>query len=339
MRHSRSDEAPNTRFWEITDEEIHQKTVKNEKFLLFENAASWATVFTQLLLKYSLNRESKDIDVPSNSEEVYEYYKRMYEDEQEKLKVGYVFGFPERITSFWDSMRVAFFLNSHGHYTQSLVMLRLALDTILVSSIKWILQSDPKRLDESKRIQKMFKHLEISRKETKSGILDRINKIGSHDHEIYLNQAIRELVDYGIIEDHKYWFRYLKIHKLNAHVHSKDEFTDRFNTSSIGGRKFSIDFMQEFVEIAFAIIDLQLCLVFKLNNKSLRKNWFLAKPPSQKEKFKLHYVDMQSFLPYIPNFAKLLNPGWVSKCIECKTKPLNDKNYICGECKKSMSKK
>ncbi len=322
------------RFWDIQNEGINEETLSYEKFLLFETVASFANNFTRGLIKEGLKHESSNLDSPTNSSEVYEFMNRYHKDKKNELKVGPLFGFPERITSFWDSMRIAFFLNSHGHYTQSFVLLRLALDTNLVAAIKWILAANPKRLDESERIKKMFENLEISEKDTKSDILDRIEKIGSYDHKINPRQAIRELVDYGILEDHEYWWRYLKIHKLNAHVHSKDEYTDRFNTSAIGDRQFSLEYMEDFLELSFAIIDLQLSTIWKLNNKFIQKNRFLEKPPKKEDKLNPFYSQSQKFLHYIPNFARMLHPEWVGLCIECKTRHLSKNSYVCGSCKK-----
>jgi hypothetical protein len=293
-------------------------------------AGSWLSAHT--------DSEPEELEDPTDAEELSKWVKNRDERTKHDSQYGFFFDVPERETSFDDSMHLAIFLAENGHYTQSMALLRLALNTRLATTMKSIIVSIPSRFDESEILKDMFKKIKsVNPSESREGVWSR-RELTLQDHDIWMRKAFRELEDSGLITDNAKWQKkHLKLHKLQHHCHAHDNVVDRYRIKPIEvKRRFSDELWDEFESIALGILDLTLCITRSLHKKSLdlRFKSYISK----EAKSKLEFFDVSQ---YVPVFSSDLPHGGLIRCIgPCKIKPLSNKNirardFVCGTCKKN----
>lgn len=290
---------------------------------------------------------------PTSAEELTEWVKTEEERKIHDQRDGYFFDFPYRESSFNDSMGIAIYLAENGHYTQSMAMLRLALNTLLTSAMKSIVVSFPNRIEESDLIKKMFfsktgadgkpeidyrkiEHVDLT--QSRTGVLSRI-ELTHEFHRINIRDAIKELENSKIIAKEDKWAtkRHLRVHILQSHSHAHDNVVDRYRIESWNTeRQFDEELWDEFQSIALAILDLKLCFTRKFNSRALD---LIFKSYVRKEDSQNLGSLFFNFSQYVPVFSSDIKGG-LTHCIECKTRPLATGNmkkhdFVCGTCKKS----
>ena len=289
---------------------------------------------------YSAHRDSEpeELEDPKDAEEVSEWSKNQDEIRKHDYQAGFFFDLPERETSFDDSMHLAIFLAENGHYTQSMALLRVALNTILANAMKEIVVAIPSRIEESKFLTAMFHgetdHANLSM--SREGVWDR-RALTHQYHTISIPKALGELVHCKIISNQKAWYKHrLQVPDLNSHIHAHDKVVDRYRIEPFETeRRFSDELWGEFESIALAVLDLKLCITRGFNKKALdlRFKGYIGK--DAKRQFEFFDVSQ-----YVPVFSSNLPPGALTRCTKCKKKPLSnskqkDGDFVCGECHKS----
>jgi len=299
------------------------------------------------------HKPKKESD-PTKLDEVQKWFQSQEDFTTHDYKQGYFFGIPERETSFNDSFECALFLAENGHYTQAMVLLRTALNTVLATTMKQIVTSIPNRVKESEYLKGMFVNLEeLDFSQSRSGVGGRFEFTQSQ-HSMNIPAALRELIDLRFItetiiesqfiqeENKKYslWDSKYKLATwiLNGHVHAHDSIVDRFRSEEENSvvkkeREFSADLWNEFQSVAFAILDLKLCITKSLY-KSIVNLIFKKHIPANLTA----RIEVLKHTQYIPNFSAGNGKGWLKICICCKTRPLRNqklenKDYVCGTCK------
>ena len=294
---------------------------------------------TMSLSMYSAHRDSepKELEDPKDAEELSEWSKNQDARRKHDYQDGFFFDLPERETSFDDSMHLAIFLAENGHYTQSMVLLRVALNTILTNAMKEIVVAIPSRIEESKFLTAMFhrKTDDANLSMSREGVWDR-RALTREKHNIPIPKALGELGHSKIISGQQAWWRRLQVTTLNSHVHALDKVVDRYRIEPFETeRRFSDELWGEFESIALAVLDLKLCITRGFNKKALdlRFKGYISKDVKRQLKF----FDVSQ---YVPVFSSNLPPGALTRCTKCKMKPLSnskqkDGDFVCGECHKS----
>jgi hypothetical protein len=303
---------------------------------------------------YSVHTDSEpeELEYPTDAEELSKWVENRDERTKHDYQDGFFFDLPERETSFDDSMHLAIFLAENGHYTQSMALLRVALNTLLASAMKSIVVSIPSRIEESDLIKKMFfskdgvdGKKEIDREKidcvdlsmSREGVWDR-RALTHQSHNIYLRDGLRELEESKIITNNSKWAgkNRLRLGKLNSHIHAHDNVVDRYCIEPFEPeRRFSNKLWDEFESIALAVLDLKLCITRRFNKEALdlRFKGFISK----EAKSKLKFFDVSQ---YVPIFSSNLPPGALTRCIDCKIRTLSTgkqkaRDFVCGTCKKN----
>ena len=293
---------------------------------------------TMSLSMYSAHRDSEpeELEDPKDAEELSEWSKNQDEIRKHDYQDGFFFDLPERETSFDDSMHLAIFLAENGHYTQSMVLLRVALNTILANAMKEIVVAIPSRIKESKFLTAMFHgetdHANLSM--SRAGIWDR-RALTRQYHTISIPKALAELVHCKIISNQKAWYKHrLQVPDLNSHIHAHDKVVDRYRIEPFETeRRFSDELWGEFESIALAVLDLKLCITRGFNKKALDLRF--KRYISKDAKRQLEFFDVSQ---YVPVFSSNLPPGALTHCTKCKKKPLSNNkqkagDFVCGTCK------
>ena len=293
---------------------------------------------TMTLSMFDAHRDSEpeELEDPKDAEELSEWSKNQDEIRKHDYQDGFFFDLPERETSFDDSMHLAIFLAENGHYTQSMVLLRVALNTILANAMKEIVVAIPSRIKESKFLTAMFHgetdHANLSM--SRAGIWDR-RALTRQYHTISIPKALAELVHCKIISNQKAWYKHrLQVPDLNSHIHAHDKVVDRYRIEPFETeRRFSDELWGEFESIALAVLDLKLCITRGFNKKALdlRFKGYISKDVKRQLKF----FDVSQ---YVPVFSSNLPPGALTRCTKCKMKPLSNSkqkagDFVCGTCK------
>ena len=289
---------------------------------------------------YSAHRDSEpeELEDPKDAEELSEWSKNQDEIRKHDYQDGFFFDLPERETSFDDSMHLAIFLAENGHYTQSMSLLRVALNTILANAMKEIVVAIPSRIEESKFLTAMFHgktdHANLSM--SRAAIWDR-RVLTRQYHRISIPEALAELVHCKIISNQQTWYKHrLQVPNLNSHIHAHDKVVDRYRIKPFETeRRFSDELWGEFESIALAILDLKLCITRGFNKKALDLRFKGHLSKDVKKQLKFFEVSQ-----YVPVFSSNLPPGALTRCTKCKMKPLSnskqkDGDFVCGECHKS----
>ena len=292
---------------------------------------------TMTLSMFDAHRDSEpeELEDPKDAEELSEWSKNQDARRKHDYQDGFFFDLPERETSFDDSMHLAIFLAENGHYTQSMVLLRVALNTILTNAMKEIVVAIPGRIEESKFLTAMFyrKTDDANLSMSREGVWDR-RKLTRERHNIPIPKALGELVHSKIIYGQSAWRRRLQVVTLNSHVHALDKVVDRYRIEPFETeRRFSDELWGEFESIALAVLDLKLCIIRGFNEKALDvrfKGWI-----SKDAKSQLKFFDVSQ---YVPVFSSNLPPGALTRCTKCKKKPLSNSkqkagDFVCGTCK------
>ena len=319
--------------------------------------------FSYLLTKAMIANMNDSKPISSDTAPDKEDFQKWLVDEEKKrkldLNLGTYFSYPQWETSFADSMRSSVLLAENGHYTQAMVLLRLAVNTILASAMKSILIFYPNRLKESKILQKMFLkgwHNKITPEElkvkldqidysnTRDGIWSR-NELSNQYHQINISPAIKELevtgyINSKVVEEEflksgkKSWYSWIDIERLNRHTHCHDTVIDRFNEHSNMKieREFIDELWDEFSSISFKIIDLKLSIT-----ASIHKGNIGAKLAGLRDKSAANNVEFLQHGHHVPNFCDKVNSQLITKCIKCKTRNLSaskvkERQYLCGNC-------
>ena len=320
-----------------TNPEVAESTRRQPGYNALKIIHDFSKIMTRGMYMAHADSKPEKLPKPTGPEE----HSKWVENKDERIKHdwqdAYFFDIREREQSFDDSMHLAFFLAENGHYTQSMALLRLALNTRLASSVKWILVSMPNRFEESALIKKMFSKIEsIDHSKSRDGVWSR-REVTLQDHDMLMREVLRELEDSGLITDNKKWQnKRLKLHKLQSHCHAHDNAVDRFRIEPFEmERRFSDELWSEFESIALAILDLTLCVNYSLHKESLDLR---LKSSLNKDTKRLAFFDVSQ---YAPVFSSNLPTGYLTRCIKCKIKSLSTRkqkarDFICGECKEKQ---
>jgi len=319
-------------------------------------AHSFCKNFVITMAKLTYTDEPELAAKPTNEDELHNWANSKALAAKHDVQKGFFFGLPQRETSFNDSFECALFLAENGHYTQAIVLLRTALNNVLSTAMKQIVQTIPKRAQESEYLREMFgdKIENLDYSQSRSGVGGRYEFTLKYNN-ISIRKAIRELLDVGFIQepivesqfikkrpgkdDHKWVGNYkLNLIALNGHAHAHDSVVDRSRTEEESHvltreREFSEVLWKEFQSVAFAILDLKLGIIKSLNkaNSNIYMINYLQKNHEANLKVTRH-------TQFIPNFAVSNAKGWIRNCICCKNRPLSNnklegRNYVCGTCK------
>lgn len=330
-----------------TNPDVAKSTQQRSEFSALKIIHNFSRDLAMEMAKAHRDSEPEELEDPKDSQELSKWAKNKEEIKIHDLRFGYIFDFPYRETSFNDSMGIAIFLAENGNYTQSMAILRLALNTLLASAMKSILVSIPNRIEESDLIKKMFFSKEDEKKEidrekidrvdltqSRKGILSRI-KLTHNNHWIEIRSAIKELEDSKIIAKEDKWAKnHLRVHTLQNHCHAKDNVVDRYRIDSMDmERQFDEELWDEFRSIALAILDLKLCFTRRFNKETLDLQFksYLSKEAKNKSEF-------FRVSQYVPIFSSNLPPGALTCCIDCKTRTISTskqkaRDFVCGTCK------
>ena len=116
----------------------------------------FSKAFMQSIMGFFFGEKPELPPKPTNADEMEEWWgKKMLADEHD-LQKGFHFGTPPRETSFHDSFECALFLAENGHYTQAMMLLRTALNNVLATAMKQIVQTLPERVQKSEYLREMF---------------------------------------------------------------------------------------------------------------------------------------------------------------------------------------
>ncbi len=323
--------------WTPSNPEVSKSTRRRPGFNALKIIHRFSQTMAKSMYKAHVDSEPEELEYPTDAEELSKWVKNRDERTKHDSQYGFFFDLPQRETSFDDSMHLAIFLAENGHYTQSMALLRLALNTRLATTMKSIIVSIPSRFDESEILKDMFKKIKsVNPSESREGVWSR-RELTLQDHDIWMRKAFRELEDSGLIADNAKWQKKrLKLHKLQHHCHAHDNVVDRYRIEPIEPkRRFSDELWDEFESIALAILDLTLCITRSLHKKSLDLR---IKDYISKEATQLEFFDVSQ---YVPVFSSDLPPGGLTRCIDCKISTLSTGNqkkrdFVCGKCKKKQ---
>ena len=136
--------------------EVSESTRRRPGYTALKIIHRFSRTMTLSMFDAHRDSEPEELEDPKDAEELSD--RSINQDARRKhdYQDGFFFDLPERETSFDDSMHLAIFLAENGHYTQSMVLLRVALNTLLASAMKSIVVSFPNRIEESDLIKKMF---------------------------------------------------------------------------------------------------------------------------------------------------------------------------------------
>ena len=323
-----------------TNPEVAKSTRRRPGYNALKIIHRFSRTMSVSMLSVHRDSEPKKLEDPQDAEELSKWSKNQDEIRKHDYQDGFFFDLPQRETSFDDSMHLAIFLAENGHYTQSMVLLRVALTTLLASAMKSIVVSIPSRIEESKFLSNMFygktgsANLSMSRE----GVWDR--RLLTHRvHDIKIRDALRELEDSKIISNRSEWAEdRLRVWKLNSHIHAHDNVVDRYCIKPFESeRRFSEKLWDEFESIALAVLDLKLCITRRFNKEALNLQFkdFIR----EEAKSRLEFFGVSQ---YVPTFSSNLPPGALTCCIDCKIRTISTgkqkaRDFVCGTCKKARN--